>query len=190
MRKTKKHAPVRHAFLYKVTHPLTMKEETRKAWALVIPAKKNVLLNLTANHIRRSIKLHGVGNVATCTMAVCTVQHADKFSHPVEGYIDWTYTRAYVVSKVDKNGLPCECYCYEHSDEIAKLNDTSNGQRDLLKRILRDGPMTIELRPYRKRSADGRSGADRQASGVRSAEKRLSGAKLRHATVQLGVLPA
>ena len=182
-----KYAPVRHPFLYKVRLP-DGSEITKKAMARVIRATTPVTLVLTEEYVLKSMKLHGVGNTATCSMAVCTYGHAAAFPHSVVGYTDWTYARCFIASKLDGQGLPCECYAYEHTDEVAKLNDTKNGQRKLLARIRKHGPITIELRPYRQRSEEGRSGRSRKATGARSAENRL-GANLRYAVAQLGVLP-
>jgi hypothetical protein len=92
------------------------------------PATKKVKLTLTAEHVRRSMKLHGVGNTQTCSMAVCAKEQAEQFPHPVHGYIDWQYSRAYVVTKVSKaHGMPTACVVYTHTDDIAKLNDSKNG---------------------------------------------------------------
>lgn len=183
-----KFAKVRHPFLYKVfradgTH------KVKKAWAKVIHAKHAVDLVLTAEHVRKSIALKGVGDTSTCSVAVCTYNHADKFSHKIEGHVDWNYSRAFIVSKVDKFGLPCECVAYEHADEIAHLNDTPGGQQQLLRRIKRDGPITIRLKPIRIRSEEGRPGRNRKSTGKRDPLKQLKGAKLRYAMAQLGAQP-
>lgn len=181
-----KYAQVRHPFLYKVRLP-DSSTIIKKAMARVIRSKKPATLALTEDHVLRSMKLKGVGNTATCSVAICTYDHASTFKHPVVGFTDWTYCRCFVASKLDRQGLPCECYAYEHFDEIAKLNDTKNGQRRLLARIRKHGPITIELRPYRQRSEEGRSGRSRKSTGARA---QRVGANLRYAVAQLGVLPA
>jgi hypothetical protein len=158
--------------------------------ARVIKARKPVILTLTAEHVKRSMELKGVGNTATCAAAICTYDHAASFApyHPVVGYTDWTYSRVFIASRLDSHGLPDVCYAYEHDDEIARLNDTRDGQRRLLARIERDGPITIKLHPYRQRSEEGRSGGSRKATGVRSAKK--TGANQRLLTAfQTGALP-
>ncbi len=69
------------------------------------------------------------------------------------------------------------------------MNDSKGGQQKLLKQLLRDGPITIALTPYRKRSTPGRSGAGRTATGRRDAASRLKGANRRYAVYELGALP-
>jgi hypothetical protein len=114
---TRKKGNHRHAFRFRVGTKDDPKIIT--CWAKVKPAKTDVYLPLKAAHVQRSIGLRGVGNSQTCTMAVCASQEKENFPHPVEGYIDWFYHRAYVVSKLDKNGLPIECYAYAHSKSFS-----------------------------------------------------------------------
>lgn len=182
-------APSRHAFIYMLINPITGKAKRAPIMAKVRMATKPVTLVLEAHHVQKAIDLGGVGNTACCAMAVCATMHADKFPHFVEGHIDWSYSRAYVVSKLDKFNHPTECVCYEHTDEIAKLNDTLAGQRKLLAMIERDGPITVTLKPYRKRAPDGqdtRENKSKAKTGARDPIKRLGkGAKLRHAYAQL-----
>ena len=183
-------APVRHPFLYEMQYPALDKFEVRKKFAKVRLAKKPVTMHLAEEHVLRSIKLGGVGNTAICSAAICTTQHADVFPHPVEGHIDFTYTRAFLVSKIDKIGLPVECYAYEHKHEdIARLNDTKGGQKKLLERIRRDGPIAITLTPYRQRSAPGRSGRGRVTTGRRTRVP-AKGANLRYAVMKMGAYPS
>ena len=110
-------------------------------------------------------------------MAICCYQQRDAFPHKIEGHVDWNYSRAFVVSKIDKLGLPSECVAYEHNSEIARLNDTAEGLKMLLKRIANEGPITVHLRPYRKRSKDYRPSGARQSTGVRDPQRK--GANLR-----------
>jgi hypothetical protein len=181
----KEFSPVRHPFLYTVELP-DGTVVTKTKMARVVKAKKPVWITLTAEHVERSIRLKGVGNTATCSAAICTYAHKAAFPHPVVGYTDWTYSRAYVVSKLDDKGLPDECYCYEHDDEIARLNDSKDGQRQLLVRLRKSGSITILLRPYRQRSEEGRSGRNRRGSGVRT---NRTGANLRvTASLKTGAL--
>lgn len=187
--KTKRRAThqIRHTFYGKMFHPLDDSTTINKVKARVIPAKKPVDLVLEYDHVAKSIKLKGVGSTTSCTMAVCAGAQKDAFPHKVYPILDWTYSRAFITSKLDRNGFPSECYCYEHNDDIAKLNDTTGGQRKLAKKLKADGPMVIKLKPYRKRSDLGRPGAGRKSSGARS---RLGvGAKLRYATMIAGGVP-
>lgn len=157
------------------------------AWSKVIPAKTGVDIILDVPHVQRSIELNGVGDTHNCTMALCTQGHAASFPHKVDGgYIDWWYRRAFISSKLDKNGLPVQCYEYEHNDNIALFQDTPGGQRRLLAKLEKDGPMTIHLLPVRKHGGTSKQTAHRSSKkdGSRTKNK-PRGPKLR-AAVALG----
>lgn len=176
----------RHAFRFKVQ---TNDGETKTmvAWAKVIPATKAVKLTLTADHVRRSMGMKGIGNTQTCSMAVCAKQQAEAFPHPVDGYIDWQYSRAYVVSKVSRDtGLPIACVAYTHADNIAKLNDSKGGQQKLLKQLEKDGDLVINLRPIQRRLTHHAKEGTGLRTGERSSRIAAHGAKLRFAVAQLG----
>ncbi len=111
--------------------------------------RRAVVLPLTAEHVRRSINLGGIANTQTCSMAVCTIEHKESFQHPVVGFVDWYYNRAYVASKMGKDGLPSECYVYEHRDSVARLNDSKGGQTKLLHALEENGPRVVKLYPPR-----------------------------------------
>src|SRR5262252_565765 len=123
----------------------------------------------------------------TCPMATCANANKEIFPHDFEGYIDWTYTRCYVVSKLDERGLPSECYCYLHRDGIGKLNDSPGGQRKLLKELIAQGPRTIRLSPMRLRFGQSRKGSGRNDGSRTSVPKVLRGAHLRYAVAHLGL---
>jgi len=182
MSKIKKFAQVRHAFLFHITDTQG-REKTITSWARVRHPTREVNIVLTAEHVRKAIKMRGVGDTTKCSMAVCTNDHEDSFSHNTVGYNDWQYSRCFIASKLGKNGLPTEAYVYEHNDQIARLNDTAGGQQKLLERIERDGPITITLKPKRIRSKKGRPGKDRKAVGTR--KNAMRGHKLRYATAKL-----
>lgn len=178
--------PPRHTFVFKIHAGEGEKTKILKAKAKVRRALKAVDLFLTAADVRRSIKLKGVGNTQTCSMAVCAKRQADAFPHPVEGYIDWQYRTAFVVSKVSKTtGLPVECFAYEHHDKIAKLNDSKGGQVKLLAQLEAEGDRVIRLLPIRKRPGRPNKPQGRQ-DGSRSTRPSGVGAKLRFAVAQLG----
>lgn len=185
--------PKRHKFEFEIE----VNGKTKKIynWAEVIRATKPVTLILTADHVRRSIELKGVGNTMTCSMAICTNTHIDRFPHPVIGYIDWWYGRAYVASKLSKeNGLPSVCYVYEHRDGIGRMNDSLAGQKKLLAELIKNGPREIKLLPVSTGShrSSGRSLGKPVGNrdGSRSSD-RFKGAKLRTAVATLGLsLPA
>lgn len=181
----------RHCFRFRIIG-VDGKPQVIEAWAKVILAKSKVQLDLTADHVRKSIQLKGVGNTQTCSMAVCSIAQKDRFPHPVMGFIDWQYSRAFVVTKIGRDGLPCECVEYSHNDEIAKLNDTKGGQKKLLAELMAKGDRKVFLRPtadatklpsYRKSEGkpEGRTDGTRRAR-VHTAR----GGKLRFAIAQLG----
>jgi hypothetical protein len=188
-RKSKVYASVRHAFLYQMKDEATGEVKITKVWAKVRYATRGVDLVLTEVPVQKSINLQGQGSTSKCPMALCIRQHAKEFSHPVEGHADWTYTRAFVVSKLSKLNLPSECYAYEHNDGVGRLNDSAGGQMKLLERIKKHGPITVHLRPFRVRSKVGRPGKGRPTTGVRSPERRLRGALLRYEVYKNGAMP-
>lgn len=180
---------LRHTFMFRING----RDAVIKAKARVRDAKEAVELVVTAEDVRRSLSSDGVGNTQTCTMAVCALRHASKFAHNVQGYIDWQYSRAYVVSKVGADGLPSECFVYRHDSEIAKLNDSTGGQRRLLQMIERDGPLTVCMHPIkasarRKKAAYSKQYAERagRTTGERSAKVAKRGAAARFAFASLG----
>jgi hypothetical protein len=182
-------APKRHAFRFKVSETGTV----LVAWANVRKASKKVVLNLTADDVRRSMRLGGVGNTQTCSMAVCAKRQASQFPHKVEGYIDWQYRRAYVVTRVSKKtGLPVECVVYEHRDKIAQLNDSKGGQQKLLKELEANGDRSISLLPPLQRTYPPNRPHNGNRTGKNSS-KPVSlghGAKLRFAVAMAGGVPS
>jgi hypothetical protein len=176
----------RHAFRFKIVPG----GKIMTVWAKVLIPRCDVDVPLKAEHVRESIKLKGVGNTQTCTMAVCARREAASFPHKVEGYIDWYYERAWVVSRLDQNGWPCECYVYAHNDNIGRLNDTPAGQRKLLAQLVAEGGERIIHLSVPPRST-GRSHSGRQGSrndGSRT-RRHLRGTKLRWAVAGMGVNP-
>lgn len=182
MKKKPRKSP-RHPFRFKVDDG--EKVRTITEWAKVKRATKPVKLVLTAADVRRSINLKGVGNTQTCAMAVCAKRQAQAFPHPVEGYIDWQYKTAFVVTKV-RNGLPVECVVYQHDDEIAKLNDSPDGQRRLLAKLEKDGDRLIHLRPSPPQKPKTKRAPTGRKTGERSSRPAAVGAKLRFAVAELG----
>ena len=181
-------AGVRHPFLYEVVTfagPDHGKRAIRKAMAKVRLATKTVTLRIDKAHVQQSITAKGVGSTSACVAAICMARNAEAFPHQVEGHVDFNYYRAFVVSKVDKHGLPSECYAYEHNrKDIALLNDTPGGQ----KRLLAMTPIDLVLKPYRVRSVIGRPGTHSK-TGTRTRAIAAKGAKLRYQTATVGVFP-
>lgn len=181
--------PSRHTFRFKIEVD-GEKPRIHSVKAKVTRARKPVTLTLTAEDVERSMKLKGVGNTQTCSMAVCAKRQSDAFPHPVEGYIDWQYSSAYVVSKISKEtGMPSECVSYRHNDDIAYLNDSKGGQKTLLEKLRKSGPRKIKLLPivYRAREKGRPRGVN---DGSRQSKPHLVGAKARFAFAQLGGVSA
>lgn len=176
---------LKHAFRFKVG----ASGKIMTHWARVIPGKRDIYLPLKAEHVRKSLELKGAGNTQTCSMAVCALANSDCFPHKVEGYIDWFYRRAYVVSRLDKNGIPSECYVYAHRDGIGQMNDTPGGQRKLLRELEESGgERIIHMHPIKDDSRK-RSPATGRRDGSRT-KVQPRGAKLRFAVAELGGVPA
>ena len=177
----------RHAFRFKVAG------EEVVIWAKVLPGKQDVFLPLLDKHVEESIRLKGVGNSMTCSMAVCATREKHRFPHRVEGFIEWLYSRAYIVSRRDKNGMPSECYVYAHSDDIAHLNDSKAGQRKLLEQLqAQGGERIIHLRPIvQERAKQDRRNRDRPRGRQDGSRTRTMprGAKLRFAVAQMSGVP-
>jgi len=178
-----KFSQVRHPFLYRLERP-DGSFEIKPIMARVKLATKPVTITLTAEHVRKSLKLKGAGNTAKCAAAVCSYNHADSFPHPVEGHVDMQAARLFVATKHNALGLPTDCVVYEHNaGAVAKLNDTPGGQKKLLALIERDGPLLLELKPYRRRSKPGRPGKGRPVTGARAKPR---GARHRYFVFQGG----
>ena len=173
-------APYRHGFCMETV--LGDKVHKYPVYAKVKYSKKPVPLTLEAEHVKKSIKSHGVGSTSACAMAVCSHSHGNCYPHPFVGILDWQPARAFVGSKVNKKGEPTECYVYEIDKPyrwISALNDTTGGQRKLLDMIEKNGPITITLSAHRQRSEPGRSGAGREKTGARKPAVYLRGHRAR-----------
>jgi hypothetical protein len=180
-------ARFRHAFRFKLADD---DNQVITSWAKVKIPKQVVELVLKPEHVRASKKKGGVGNTQTCSMALCAKAHQESFPHPVEGYVDWQYRRAYVVSKVGREtGMPTECYVYDHNDRVAHLNDSKGGQDKLLTMLGNKGEITVRLRPPRQDAArPGRP--EGRNTGARSQPKSLGvGARRRFAVAFAGGVP-
>jgi hypothetical protein len=177
----------KHAFRFKIKPS----NKVMTVWAKVVPAKKDVFLTLKVEHVRRAIKLRGAGNTQCCAMAVCAQTERQNFPHsvPAESYIDWYYYRAYITSRIDKNGLPSECYVYAHWDGIGRLNDTMGGLQQLLKELeAAGGERIIHLLPPQRRPSikgQGRAVQNGRRDGSRT-KVQLRGSKLRAAIASMG----
>src|SRR5215468_7637029 len=133
---------VRHAFRFKIEG----QDEPFVVWTKAINARSRVELMLTAADVRRALELRGMNNTQKCAGAICAKRQKHLFSHPVEGYVDWQYRRAYVVSRT-KNGMPSVCVVYGHHDDTAQMFDKEETMRKLLRDLEMNGPRKITLLP-------------------------------------------
>lgn len=78
-KKTQTRKPPRHTFRFKIQGADGDKPAIVSAKATVRRATKPVTLTLTADDVRRSMQLGGVGNTQTCSMAVCAQRQAGAF---------------------------------------------------------------------------------------------------------------
>ena len=141
----KRVARFRHRFEFQYP-TLSGEKQTIPMDAKVFTGWQRVELELTAEDVRNAIKAHGVGNTQNCAMAMCAKRLRHRFPHEFVGIIDWQYSRAFVASKIDKDGKISECVRYRHSDGIAKLNDSEKGHQKLLREIKKaGGSITIVL---------------------------------------------
>lgn len=166
-------------FLLRTTGSRTV--EIRSRAKVHIPARP-VELSLEPEHVEESLRRKGVADIHNCSMAICSTTHAEDFPHPFEGYIDWYYSRVYVASKLDGRGLPSECYCYKHSDDIAQYQDTLRGQRKLLLELKKNGPRRVTLFPVSLKQSGGVAKPYEQRKGRKTKRPKPRGPKLRHAT--------
>jgi hypothetical protein len=160
-----------------------------KAKALVSRARKALSIVLTEDHVQRALARHGQGTTTHCAGALCAYDHRIDFAAagvPSIGHMDWQRSRVFVATHKRADGLPAKCVAYEHNSKVAHLFDTKAGLEKLLRRLQREGAITINLYPYRKRSDKGRPGAGRPSTGARARSK---GAKLRYATVHPSYVP-
>lgn len=177
---------VMHGFWFEVTNGDGTKTK-HQVFAKIRLAKKPVDLVVTKEHILQALRQNGVGNSSKCAMAVCCYAQKDAFPHTVEGHVDWTRSRAYVVTKT-KFGLPSECVGYEHKDMVARDFDSPAGLKRLLKKVERHGSITVRLLPYHDREEDrarARKGSHKVTTGVRKHHGR--NAKARFDLVHLGI---
>jgi hypothetical protein len=168
--------------------------------AKVIPAMVPVDPILTSNHLRKSIRLKGRGNSQTCSGSICIIDNRGLFPHPVEGYCDFTDTRAWIMSKWETKkrggGWHAECVEYEHSEGwLSKANDLRGGAQKLLEEFEKTGGngRTLHLRPMPKSQLKIGKGGYRNNEPSRrdgSRTPKLRGAKLRRAHMNRGLAPS
>lgn len=185
----------RHYFLFKIN--TGEKESIFKVATKVRYARKKVMIVLTEDNAKRAIDNKGYGNSQTCVMATCVKSQAEVFPHPVDGYVDWTYNRAYVVSKVDKKtGLPSECVVYRHEDKTAKNfdSDKEEGLIELWKDLRDNGSREVQLHPITSRDGEFAETKKRKRNPLDKKRKRNTphkiqpkGANLRFGIAKLGL---
>jgi hypothetical protein len=92
------------------TIPMTGKKSVRIG-VRVIDAKSPVALSRTMQDVLAG----SAGLAVTCANAMCALRlNGDAFPHPVY-MAEFTDNRAYIVSKLNKRGVPVQCYRYAHN---------------------------------------------------------------------------
>lgn len=169
--------PVPHGFRYYV-QTLSGSPIERIVKAKVYRGITEVEIEMTVEHVRRSLLLNGSGNAGLCAGAVCLASSQASFGHLVTGHAEWIYTRVYIVSKVDREGNPLECVVYQHNDGAAEMFDTVEGQMKLLRDLAEHGPKKIKLTPVPSRPVGSQAGAPRPGPSARSTVARTEGRQL------------
>jgi len=149
--------PNRHFFILKPARGRNIKVPT-KVWR----GKKRITLYLSKQHFDDSMKLRGMGDGQLCAGAFCVCDHAALFPHKVFPYVDFQDTRMWVVSRL-RDGMPSECYVYDHNSIIPKTFDSEKG-RDQLRAILERANVTINLYPVLPDTRGRRSGPNKGPS--------------------------
>ena len=134
--------------------------KTRTYWMKVILGWTHAYPILRAEHVMEAIRRKGVGDTQNCAEAVCAQRNPEAYVHPIEGTIDFTYSRAAVVSKIYREPRrlasdrklyvqgECVVYAHDHAD-IARLNDSPRGQKKLLLMLRKNGPLQQHFRPIK-----------------------------------------
>jgi hypothetical protein len=185
-KKAMKRAHPRHCFESEMDMHDGEPPKVLKYWTKVKPARLPVDIALTKADVMKSLDVGGCGNTTCCAMAQSVKRQKNVFPHPYAGFVDWLYKTAYVVSRVDKNGIPIECVKYEHRDDIAPLFDKRN-ERELIKRIDEaGGKIVVHLQPARHRVGESNRGGNVKARGLRTRAPGGQGANKRIATMMAG----
>lgn len=122
----------------------------------VLPAdvyygKQSIQLTLTLADLERAEKMKGVGTTQACMMAVCSERHANAVPHPFL-LVEWTDSMAFFFTEM-KLGRRAKCVVYKHEDKLAAMFDSPKGRRELRKRLVAEGEITVHLRPPQKRGS-------------------------------------
>jgi hypothetical protein len=180
MTKSKKKKTKQRAYRHPFRFHIEGIEKPLVFYAKVVDAKEIVRLDLKLEDVQQS----KIANTQKCSMALCAKRQEKAFPHAVMGLIDWTYSRAWVVSKTDDKGFPSECVLYGHNDIIARLNDTEAGRKKLISLLKAKGNRTVNLYPVKTRIGGGK------ATGTGEKRKKnvisLKGESLRYAYAEMG----
>lgn len=183
------YSPKTHKFWF---HLRTDPDEPGKDFfkrAKVRMATEIIRIKVTAEDAKKALRSGGIGCTSKCTVANAVKRQKHLFRHAYAGWVDWFYSRCFIATKCGPDGFPLECVAYEHDNQLARDQDSSEAKLiKLIERLERDGPIELEMKPYRKRSEEGRSGKTRKSTGKRAFQAR--GAKLRSDVASRGMLIA
>ncbi len=122
------------------------------------PATRTVILKREAADVLQSKQ----GTTVACTDSNCAARVGEAvFGHPVF-LAEFTKISAYIVDKLDRNGMPKHCVWYNHNDgSTIDLNDHIASRAELLKKV--DLDKSVVLQPPRDRVGQVNSGPHAQA---------------------------
>jgi hypothetical protein len=129
------------------TVPMTGKEVVRIP-VRVVDAKAPVTLSRTIKDV-----LNGTAGMAvTCANAICALRlNGSVFPHPVY-MVEFTDHRAYVVSKLNKSGVPVQCYRYAHNEGAFQKQYDTKGKNRLAKMSGVEKDFTLTPPPVQRRA--------------------------------------
>jgi hypothetical protein len=152
---------------------MAAKRTHRKHYFLLrVSAKKTIRLGVKARNATSSVILsRTLGDVAagtegmsiTCANAECALrQNGETFPHPV--YLaEFTDNRAYIVDKLNKQGVPTSCVVYAHNQGKFQKQFDTKGKRSLAKMSGAEG--FFVLSPIRQSRSPGKGVSHGGTSG-------------------------
>jgi hypothetical protein len=119
-----------------------MSVKRKHYFLLKVSARKTIRLGVKARNATSSVILsRTLGDIAsgtegmsiTCANAECALrQNGEAFPHPV--YLaEFTDNRAYIVDKLNKQGVPISCVVYAHKQGKFQKQFDTKGKRSLAK---------------------------------------------------------
>lgn len=158
----------RHTFRFSAPHG--------KTFNVCVPmrsAKTTVKMTRT----ERDVIAGKPGIAVACANFECVMRLGETiFPHPVY-FAEFTKTRCYIVTALDKDGQPKRCICYSHDDgEWIERFDRPGGKLALIRSGASEREVTLHPPPnqdlYRPGRARGKNDGTRSKAMPRGANKR------------------